>query len=138
MWKRYGFFVYPGELTKVIRAGKAKEHLTLSDSTRGGCRVFDVPVPFNDGTEKIVRCLVSPDLATVVTILPLVTKIEHFARTNGADAKRVHKTVARRLVDDVPEEVVTPVEEFEASTTVEQKPVCALGLADKLRAALHR
>jgi|SRR5580700_4919030 hypothetical protein len=107
MWQRYGFLAQPQVLLEIIAAGKAKEHLALSDSTRNGCRVFDVPVPFEDGTKKTVRCLVAHDFSRVVTVLPLVTKIQHFARTKGADTKRIYKTVARRIVEDDDDEAVT-------------------------------
>jgi hypothetical protein len=118
MWERYGFIVHPHALTTIIREGRAKELFEFSESTRGGCRIFDVPVPFNDGSQKIVRCLVSPNLRTLVTVLPLRNSkpsYKHYQKTTGADNKRVHKTVTRRLVDDEEEEVVTPYGVFKPS-----------------------
>jgi hypothetical protein len=135
MMERYGFVVSPQILLRVIHAGNAREKVSMGEGHEA--RMFDVPLTFEDGTQVVVRCLVSLNLDFVITVLPPERRLQQLWRKQGADAKRVHKTVARRLVDDVPEEGVTPVEEFEASTTVEQKPVCALSLADKLRAALH-
>jgi hypothetical protein len=107
LWERYGFFVAPTDLLRVIRAGNAKE--LLSKGEGNSARQFDVPLVFEDGTKATVRCLVGLSLENVITILPPERRMEIIKRKEGEHARKVHKQM-RQGPQSSAEEAVASVE----------------------------
>ena len=111
MWQRFGFYVSPQQLLRVIRAGNAKERLMMGEGDR--VRKFDVPITFENGTTTTVRCLVSLDLKVVITITPPETPKESLRRKEGEHKRKVFKSLKHGAVDI--DEAVAPVELDEAA-----------------------
>jgi hypothetical protein len=116
-WERYGFFVSTSDLLKAIHAGNAKEqfHHTLHE----GRRMFDVPLTFENGETRIIRCLTSSTVKSITTILPPETTTERIARERvelqdqrGKQTRKIHKLLRQGPQADA--EVVASVEELDA------------------------
>ncbi len=106
MWQRFGFYVSPQQLLRVIRAGNARERVMMGQGDT--VRQFDVPITFEDGTKTIVRCLVSLDLNIVITITRPETPMESLRRKEGEHKRKVFKSLKHVAVDI--DEAVAPVE----------------------------
>lgn len=133
MWKRFGFYMSPYQLLEIIRAGNAKERLMMGAGDRA--RQFDVPITFEDGTNTIVRCLVSLDLNIVITITRPETPLESLRRKEGEHKRKIFKSL-RHVAADI-EEAVAPVELDQAAREkLEQERKSAKAtFADALRDA---
>jgi hypothetical protein len=98
MMDRYGFVVSPRILLQVIKAGNARELVQRGEGP--DARMFDVPLTFEDGSQVLVRCVVSLNLDYVITVLPPERRVQQLYRKESEKNRRFHKEMRRASADE--------------------------------------
>lgn len=97
LFERYGINIKLERLAAVVRQGKA---IALHTGQDTGRTIYDVPWTEPNGKKVLIRVVMDPQLQTVVTVLPPVSKTELAAEAKKRAKQKLFRVARRHFKDD--------------------------------------